>query len=146
MTKTSIEPTIKISDLMSRNIFYCENDVSIPKIAKMMMENWVDTIFCIDKNTRKVVGIITDGIIWGLVARADEKIYKYNVKDVMYKGIITIDANTPINSIEELKSKFDQSPVKRIAVTSDGKIIGLVRRKFIERVKRFSRHFDIEFT
>lgn len=143
-TKTQV---IKIRDLMSSRIIFCEEDESIPNIAQKLMNYWLDTIFCLDKENHRVIGIITDGIIWKLIANADPKIYQYKAKDIMYKKIITIEAEKPFNSLEEIKDVIDGSPVKRVAVLDkDGKIIGLVRRKFIERVKRYSRHFNVEFS
>ena len=110
------------------------------------MDNWLDTVFCIEKESGKVAGVVTDGIIWRLVANADAKIYNYQAKDIMIKKIITVDGDKPFTSIEELRDEFSKSPVKRIAVTLDGKIVGLIRRKLIERVKRYSRTFDITFS
>ena len=65
---------------------------------------------------------------------------------LMITKIITIDADEPFTSIEQLRNQIDKSPVKRIAVTSNGKIIGLVREKFIVKFKRYSRHFDVKFS
>lgn len=148
LTETSIKATApaKIRDVMSPRIIYCYTEDSIPKVAQKMMDNWVDTVFCIEKDSGKVVGVITDGIIWRLVANADAKIYNYKAHDIMIKKIIKIDADKPFTSIEELRNEFSKSPVKRIAVVSNDKIIGLVRRKLIERVKRYSRTFDITFS
>lgn len=145
---TEIKPVspAKIKDVMSPRIIYCYSDDSIPKVAQKMMENWVDTVFCIERESGKVVGVITDGIIWKLVADANAKIYDYKARDIMVKKIISVDGDKPFTSIEELRDEFNKSPVKRIAVTSDGKIIGLIRRKLIERVKRYSRTFDITFS
>ena len=145
MTEVKMSKTARIRDLMSPNIVFCNENDSIPDIAQKMMDNWVDTIF-VTEDSGKVIGIITDGIIWQLVAKADENIYRYKAKDIMVRKIIAIDADKPFNSIEELRDEFEKSPVKRIAVVSDGKIIGLIRRKLIERVKRYSRTFDIEFS
>ncbi|MHA1269473.1 MAG: CBS domain-containing protein [Candidatus Helarchaeota archaeon] len=129
---------------MSPNIVFCKYNESIPEIAQKMMDNWVDTVF-VTEDDGKVIGVITDGIIWKLVASADDKIYQYKAKDIMVKKIISIEGDKPFNSIEELRGEFEKSPVKRIAVISNGKIVGLVRHKLIERVKRYSRTFDIEF-
>jgi len=135
----------RIRDIMSPYVIYCDEDDKIPDIAQKMMENWVDTIFVRDKDG-KVIGVITDGIIWKLVAKADKNIYNYKAKDIMYKKIIMVDADRTFNNLEDLKVVIEKSPVKRVAVVSNGNIIGIIRKKFIERVKRYSRHFDVVFS
>ncbi|TFF87875.1 MAG: CBS domain-containing protein [Promethearchaeota archaeon] len=143
---STITPTGKIRDIMSPHIIHCDPDDGIPEIAKKMMDEWVDTIFVLEKETGKVIGVITDGIIWNIVANADDNIYNYKAKDIMYKKILTIEADKPFNSIEELRGVLEKSLVKRVAVVSKGKIVGIVRRKFIEKIKRYSRHFNVEFS
>ncbi|MBD3227059.1 MAG: CBS domain-containing protein, partial [Candidatus Lokiarchaeota archaeon] len=139
-------PSGKIKDIMSPHIIQCDPEDKIPEIAKKMMDEWVDTIFVLEKGTGKVMGIITDGIIWKIVANADKNIYNYKARDIMYKKIITIEADKPFNSIEELRGVLEKSLIKRVAVVSNGKIVGIVRRKFIEKIKRYSRHFNVEFS
>ncbi|MHA1696685.1 MAG: CBS domain-containing protein [Candidatus Helarchaeota archaeon] len=146
MTELKSSNAVKIRDVMSPHVVYCYVEDTVPEVAKKMMDNWVDTLFCIEKDSGKVKGVITDGIIWKLVAKADPKIYQYKAKDLMVTKLISIDGNKPFNSIEELRDEFEKSPIKRIAVTSNGRIIGLIRRKFIERIKRYSRTFDIKFS
>ncbi|MHA1695264.1 MAG: hypothetical protein ACTSXT_05340 [Candidatus Helarchaeota archaeon] len=45
-----------------------------------------------------------------------------------------------------MRDEFSKSPVKRIAFTSDEKIIELIHEKFMERVKRYSRAYDTTFS
>ncbi len=144
MSSKTSEKSATFEDIMSPTVVFCSIDDLIPQVAKLMRDKWTDSVFVRDKND-KVVGIITDGIIWDLVAREkDPRILK--AKDVMYKPFISVKAEEPIYSIEEFRDLINKSKVKRVAVTRDDIIIGVVRKKFLERFKRYSRHFKVEFS
>ena len=132
-------------DVMSPFVVFIDVDDKIPLIAQKMMKEWVDVVF-VNEND-KSVGIITDGIIWKLISEADPKIYEYNARDIMYKDFITVDVNRPFsNTHKELQDILQNSPIKRIAVQNKNKqIIGVVKTKFFERVKRYSRTFNVVF-
>ncbi|MFX0133252.1 MAG: CBS domain-containing protein, partial [Candidatus Hodarchaeota archaeon] len=85
------------------------------------------------------------GIIWDLVAREKDP-REYKARDLMYKPFISVKAEDPIYSIEEFRDLIDKSKVKRVAVVKDGIIVGVVRKKVLERFKRYSRHFNVIFT
>ena len=130
-------------DIASTNIYFCNETDTVSTIAREMAEKWVDTIF-VRNNTGKVVGIITDGIIWNLIAKEndpkDPRTLK--AKQIMFRHFVRAACDEEIESIEQLRELFEKTKVQRISVVKDGKIVGLVRKKFIERVKRYSRSFS----
>ncbi len=144
MPPTNMEKIAVFEDIMSPTVVYCYSDDTVPQVAKLMRDEWTDSVFVKD-DKGNVVGIITDGIIWDLVAREKDP-REYKAKDVMYKPFISVDAKDPIYSIEEFRDLLDQSKVKRVAVKKEGKIVGVVRKKFLERFKRYSRHFKVVFS
>jgi predicted transcriptional regulator len=139
--QTSIKTTFK--DIASVSIFFCKEDDTVSTIARMMRDNWTDTIFVQDE-TDKVTGMVTDGIIWNLIARekdpTDPRTLK--AKDVMFRNFIRVNCDEPIESIENLREILEQTKIQRIGLVKDDKIVGLVRKKFIERVKRYARNFS----
>ncbi|MHA1379867.1 MAG: CBS domain-containing protein [Candidatus Helarchaeota archaeon] len=140
---TDSEKSSNFEAIMSPTVVYCSIDDSIPQVAKLMRDEWADSVFV--KNEKgDVIGIITDGIIWDLVAKEKDP-RQYKAKDVMYKPFISVNAEDPIYSIEEFRDLIDQSKVKRVAVKKDGKIVGVIRKKFLERFKRYSRTFNVVF-
>ncbi|NVM01355.1 MAG: CBS domain-containing protein [Candidatus Helarchaeota archaeon] len=144
MSSKHSEKASTFGSIASPTVIYCSPDDSIPQVAKLMRDKWVDTIFVKD-SANKIVGIITDGIIWDLVAREKDP-REHKAHNIMYKPFISVKAEDPIFSIEEFRELIDKSKVKRVAVTKDGKIVGVVRKKFLERFRRYSRHFNVEFT
>ncbi|TFG05388.1 MAG: CBS domain-containing protein [Promethearchaeota archaeon] len=138
-------PKTTFKDIASTNIYFCYENDNVATIAQLMRDNWTDTIF-VKNDKDKVTGIITDGIIWDLIAkeRGEKDPRSYRAKEIMYKNFIRVDCSTPIGSIDQLRELFDKTPIQRIGLEKNGVIVGLVRRKFIERVKRYSRNFSFE--
>ena len=144
MSSKNSEKSATFEEIMSPTVVYCSINDPVPQIAKLMRDKWTDSVFVKDEKG-KVVGIITDGIIWDLVAREKDP-REYKAQDLMYKPFISVKAEEPIYSIEEFRDLIDRSKVKRVAVIKHGKIIGVVRKKFLERFKRYSRHFNVVFS
>ena len=136
-TKTSFK------DIASTNIIFCDEEDTVSTIARKMRDNWVDTVFV--KNAKnETVGIITDGIVWNLIAKEgdsrDPRILK--AKEIMFKNFIKVKSDDPIESLDQLKQLFDKTKIQRISLVKDGQIVGLIPKKFIERIKRYSRNFS----
>jgi CBS-domain-containing membrane protein len=129
-----------IVNAMSREVVTCHASDPLPKVAQLMVDNWISSVFVKDDHD-KVVGIITDGIIFRLVAKEKEpRLYKAG--DVMVRDIITV---SPDASIGELRSLFDKTKVKRVGVVdNNGKIIGVISKRWVNRFKKYTRYYEIE--
>ena len=136
------KPNTTFRDVASTNIVFCKEEDSVSTIARKMRDNWVDTIF-VKNEDDEVTGIITDGIIWNLIAKekgeTDPRTLK--AKDVMFRNFIRVNCDDPIESIKKVREMFAKTKIQRISLVKDGEIVGLVRKKFIERIKRYSRNF-----
>ncbi|MEM2144278.1 MAG: CBS domain-containing protein [Candidatus Jordarchaeaceae archaeon] len=137
---TDDKEKFSIVNAMSREVVTCHVSDPLPKVAQLMVDNWISSVFVKD-DSDKVVGIITDGIIFRLVAKEkDPRLYKAG--DVMVKDIITVGTDA---SIDELRSLFDKTKVKRVGVVdSSGKIIGVISKRWVNRFKRYTRYYEIE--
>jgi predicted transcriptional regulator len=130
-------------DIASTRIIFCDEEDTVAVIARKMRDNWVDTVFV--KNAKdKTIGIITDGILWNLIAKEgdsrDPRILK--AKEIMFKSFVKVKCDDPIESIDQLKNLFDKTKIQRISLEKDGQIVGLIPKKFIERIKRYARNFS----
>ena len=130
-------------NITTSRIVYCKSTCKIPAIARHFIWYWTDTVLIKDKD--EVIGIITDGIVFDIISKADPKIYEYTAKDIMDKNIITVNVDKAFNFIEVVKDKIEKTPVKRLLIEKDGEIIGLIKKKRFERVKRYARTFNVEF-
>jgi len=144
MTQLQKRTKTLFKDIASTNIIFCNEEDTISTVALKMMENWVDTIFVKGSDNDEVVGIITDGIIWNLIAKEGNTPDPRTrlAKEIMFKNFIKINSEDPIQSLDQLKQFFDKTKIQRISLVKDGKIVGLIPKKFIERVKRYSRNYS----
>ncbi|MFB0562613.1 MAG: cyclic nucleotide-binding/CBS domain-containing protein [Candidatus Lokiarchaeia archaeon] len=118
----------------------CHVSDSLPKVAKIMVDNWISSVFVKDDND-KVIGVITDGVIFRLVAKEKDP-RLYTAEDVMVRDIITVGTDV---SIEELRKLFEKSKVKRIGVVdSNGEIVGVINKKWVNQFKKYTRYYDIQ--
>ena len=132
-------------DIASPNVYFVHEDATVSLIAQQMATHWTDTIF-VKNDEEKVTGIITDGIIWNLIAKENDPTdpRTLKAKEIMFKHFLRVDWDTPVESIEKIREVLENSKnkIQRIGIIKDGTIIGLVRKKFIEHIKRYSRNFS----
>ncbi|MFX1297377.1 MAG: cyclic nucleotide-binding/CBS domain-containing protein [Promethearchaeota archaeon] len=133
-------------DISSTHIYFCHEEDMVSTIAQKMRDYWTDTIFVTNKQNQ-VTGIITDGIIWNLIAKENDPIdpRTLKAKEIMFKNFTRVNCNETIESIEKLRELLEKTKIQRIALVKDGQIVGLVRKKFIERVKRYARKFSFSW-
>jgi len=106
---------------------------TLPVVAKKMVDSWVSTVL-IEENG-KPVGIVTDGIIFRLIAKGRNPL-DFSAKDVMVSPVHTIHMNTPLSQVED---EFLKSKVSRLAVIDDeGKLVGIVSQKDVDRFAAYS--------
>lgn len=111
---------MKIENIMTRDLIVGEIDSTISEIATIMEKADIGFMPIADDN--KIVGVITDRdiVVRALANHAenDTKIEKY-----ITKNIISIDKNQTIEDAIDLMGK---EQIKRLIVTNDNKIVGIM--------------------
>lgn len=98
-----------------------------------MVDHWISSVVVVEKN--KPVGIITDGIIFRLIAN-EHNPTTVRAKDVMSKPVLSISPNATLAEAEEA---FAKTKVKRLVfVDAEGKLTGIVSKKDINRFSAYS--------
>jgi len=130
-------------DIASTNVFFCDEEDTVATIARKMRDHWTDTIFVKNKEGT-VTGVITDGIIWNLIAKenGEKDPRTLKAKEIMFRNFIRIECDKPIESIEQLRELLEKTKIQRIGLVKNGEIVGLIRKKFIDRIKRYTRNFS----
>ncbi|MEM4445887.1 MAG: CBS domain-containing protein [Nitrososphaerota archaeon] len=125
---------MKVEDVARRKLVTCKIDDDIPSVARLMVEEEVGSVFVEDKSG-KIVGLITDGQIFRLLAqRRDTATVKAG--DIMTREVYSIDKNA---SLADAWKLFQSTGVKRLAVTDEGRIIGVLSRKVVQRLMKFEK-------
>ena len=133
------------ADVMSRTVIAISQDAPLSQAVRLMMDNHISGLPVLDQ-TGRAVGILTEGDLLQRVETgtagkaggwlsaiftpgrlAGEYVHTHGrrISDVMTLDPITIDETTPLADISEL---MRTRRVKRLPVTRDGKVIGIVSR------------------
>jgi CBS domain-containing protein len=131
-------------DVMTTNVVTATPETSIHDIARAMLENRISAVPIVDQDQR-VLGIVSEGDLmrrpeneterrhsWWLDAfsgpdRAEDYIRSHGstAAEVMTRNVIQVDEHASIQDIAQLLEKHR---IKRVPVTRDGRLVGIVSR------------------
>jgi len=122
---------------MRPKLVMCDPSASIREVARMMIDSNVRSILV--KEDEKVTGIIVDKNILHITAEGKDST---NIKaaDIMSFPLECCDSD---DSLEKCMVLFEETGHSRLVVMHDGKIAGILLRKFAERFLRLSTKFSL---
>jgi CBS domain-containing protein len=140
---------MRVQDLATLRIFTIGPDTSVAHAAKLMLKHDIGGLPVVD-DTMNLVGIITEGDLLrrfelelGRIgdpeicdqkagdAREFVKRHSWKVGDVMTRKVVTVDAKESIGRAARL---LEEHGIKRLPVTSNGKLTGIVSRSDLLQV------------
>ncbi len=122
-----------VIDVARRKVITAMPEDNLRVVAKMMVDHWISSILIVEKG--EPVGIITDGIIFRLIAQGKNPLALL-AKNVMVSPVHTIHMDTTLYDAER---EFVKSKVSRLAIVDDeGKLVGIVSKKDIDRFAAYS--------
>jgi CBS domain-containing protein len=125
---------VRVNDVARKKVISCGPNTSMPMIAKMMLDNWIGSVVVVENDKPK--GIVTDGVIFKLIAEGKNPTIFF-ARDVMVTPVHTVHKDTNVADISD--DDFLRSKVNRLVVVDDqGKLVGVVSRKVIERFMKYS--------
>ena len=128
---------MKVKECMCGNVCYCTPDTKISDVAKMMNENHVGCIpVCNSDNC--VVGILTDRDIILRSVACGKDACNTNVSDIMTCNTTCCDCNEDIGTVTKSMS---QTGIRRIPVTENGKLVGILTLGDMARNQQINNEF-----
>ncbi len=136
---------MQAKDVMTANVVTVQPGTGVPEIARLLLKHRISAVPVVDADQR-ILGIVSEGDLmrrtetdterrhsWWLEAmlstedRAREyiKVHGRKAGDVMTRDLISVTEETPLYEIAGLLEKHH---VKRVPVTRDGRLIGIVSR------------------
>lgn len=108
-----------IKDFITKNLIVGDVSDSVYTISKLMKDN--DIGFVPISDNKRIVGVITDrDIVVRCVSNND---INSSIINYISKNIISVDANSSVPSVLKVMRKYK---IKRVLVTSDNKVIGVI--------------------
>ncbi|MEM5836526.1 MAG: CBS domain-containing protein [Candidatus Aenigmatarchaeota archaeon] len=109
-----------LKDIMNTNVVTVKPGVSLREAAKTMCEKHIGSLIVMEEE--EIVGIITQTDILKAVAE-EMDLDSTRVEDVMNKKVYTIDYE---KTVEDAVNLMMEKRIKRLPVTKEGKLVGIV--------------------
>ena len=110
-----------VKEIMSRNIVTINSNKSVYQAASFLRENKIGSILGVDEKGN--VGIVTKRDIIGGTILQHKNADITPVSEIMNRDIITIG---PLEKIEKAVDLMDKNKIKKLIVTKDKDIIGII--------------------
>ncbi|MFX1576164.1 MAG: cyclic nucleotide-binding/CBS domain-containing protein [Promethearchaeota archaeon] len=122
-----------IIEVARKKVVSGKPDDPLSMIAKSMVDNWISSIVIVERG--KPVGIVTDGIIFRLIAKNRNPL-TLSAKDVMAHPVQTIPEDA---GLEEAEKALLKSKVSRLVIVDEkGQVKGIVSKKDVNRFEAYS--------
>ncbi|MCB8816654.1 CBS domain-containing protein [Desulfosporosinus shakirovi] len=112
---------MKVRDVMTSQVESVTPSSSIVDIARLMRSSDIGSIPVCEGN--KVLGIITDRDIVLQVIADGKNIQSTSAKDIMNSEVITVTSDQDVHEAARIMAEYQ---IRRLPVTEQGKIIGIV--------------------
>lgn len=97
---------------------------SVSSLLRSMIDNNIGAVIVVEKE--RPVGIITEKDVLEKAIIKNKDVYKTKAEDVMSKPLISIESDRSIKEAIELMRKHN---IRRLAVLSNGVLVGLVTER-----------------
>ena len=119
---------VKIGQIMTKDLISVETKASVSEAASIMVRNEIGAVVVTKNNAP--VGIVTEVDILKRCCIGKACSEELKTKEIMTSPLITIDANAAIGEAARLMS---DKKIRRLLVTKEGNIVGMVTEKDVLR-------------
>jgi CBS domain-containing protein len=120
----------EVKQIMTHRVVTVGPDAPIREAVRLLLDHGVSGLPVVDEN-RKLLGVISEIDIIDLIYKADIDVSK--VRDYMTRSVRTLDTE---DSVDDAASIFCSQAIRRIPVTQDGCLVGILSRHDLIRFVR----------
>lgn len=121
---------LRVGDVMTRGVIYVRPADNVQMVAEIMKKNDIDSVIVMEKD--RGAGIVTDRDIIAKIVAEGKDPRQITVSDIMTAPVITIG---PEADIDDAARKMRDKNIRRLIVTRNDKIIGILSEFDIIRVE-----------
>ncbi len=131
-----------VRQCMEKELITCYPDASIQEVTKKMKDNNVGSVLVVDEGS-KVKGILTDRDVALAIGTDSKNPATTHAGDVMIANPVTIESDADLDAAIRL---MNQSHVRRLPVTDQGRLCGILSTSDVARYMRdeFDQFIGIE--
>jgi len=122
MNKTLIRSTKPLKEILNRNVITIGPTAPISEAAYLMMSEDIGALVVVDRE-KFPLGIITDRDLVISVMAEGKNPEEVIVEEIMTKDLVYVDEDT---NILDILSTLSEYSIRRMPVTKDGKLTGIV--------------------
>jgi diguanylate cyclase (GGDEF)-like protein len=115
-------PIAKVQDIMMRDVLKTDHDDTVLSMAEKMNKNRLGAIVIVDSEDYPI-GIVTERDILRAIITYKEKALDVRAGDIMSAPVLTVE---PEEDIDSAIMQMQLNRVRRIPVTSEHKLIGII--------------------
>jgi CBS domain-containing protein len=120
---------IHLRDIMSKDLIVCSPNDRVIDAVKLMVKDKISSVIIEDEG--KDVGILTEKDLVKRILAKQKDPHTTLVKTIMTKRIITADVESSVLAISK---KMELHHLKRIPITENDKIVGIITSRDIIRL------------
>jgi CBS domain-containing protein len=136
---------MKAKDVMTRGVVTIDAQRAVGDVARILLDKRISAVPVVD-DAGRLIGIVSEGDLlrrvetdtqrrrsgWHALLTSDRnlaseyaKTHARRAADVMTRDVVTVSEDTPLGEIADL---FEDHNIKRVPVTRDGVVLGIVSR------------------
>jgi len=123
-----VRENLTVKEVMTHNVRTIKSDASLCDAISLMNQHRIGSVIVAEED--RAIGILTDGDVLQRIAKSRSDTRSMKVGDLMSKPIIEISDNC---SADEALAIMRNRNVKKLAVTREGKLVGIVTSNDIFR-------------
>lgn len=126
----------KAKDIMKRDVITVRKQTPIYEAIRILVEDNVTGLPVVNEDM-SIAGIVTEKDVLALLYNIEDR--KGKVEDFMTEDVVSFDEDDSLIGITEC---FIESHIRRVPITSQGKLVGVISRKDIIAYILKLRHKD----
>ncbi len=120
---------VLVKEAMKTNLAIVTPQLTVIEAAKIMKKRKIGNVLVVKNN--QPIGILTESDILRKIVAEGKNPSKTKIMDVMSTPVLITD---PYISIEDAMKKMAKCNVRRLPVTENGKLIGIITQRDISRI------------
>jgi len=128
---------ITVSSIMRSKLVTCDSTCNLRRVAQKIIDEDAGSVLI--KHEEEIAGMITEkDLLRAVIKNKDFETTK--AKEVMSSPLDSCDAD---DSLEKCMELFEKTKRTRLVVKREGKIVGVIRRKILERFLKTAKRYSL---